>query len=231
LGDAIVHLQNELTAGRCSLDVMWPFDPVHPDDPGYEKYFEAVRMGFEQAVREERVCRFPEKPVFSDKLVSWRRIILVDRKLPAGWQRTKTYRTSLWFDGLASRWMGDVAMCNDRDGQRTEPLRIEFEGSLVGVFGEMDENGLSFRVRVDGKPLKTRDNQQSETWEAHCRAPGRLFFWRLLASDLEPGRHVLEIQPQFSAGNEKGQLRIESVCVAGAPAMGTSPQLKPEQIR
>jgi hypothetical protein len=57
----------------------------------------------------------------------------------------------------------------------------------------------------------------SEVWKANTKrfGGGRLFFWHALAEGLAPGKHALEIQPVFEEGATKGQLRVESVCVAG----------------
>lgn len=216
--DALSHIQDELTAGRAKIDTLWPIDGAHPDDPGYRLFFEAARDGFDQGVREGRVCKVPKEPVFSAEYMTRKRIRLVDSPLPTGWHRVKTYRTSMWFDGLASRWMDDVACCDAKDKDTVAPLKMEFEGTMVGIFGEAEDEGVPFKVLIDGKPVMYHPNPKvpaSETWTWGMKV-GRLFAWRELANSLTPGKHTLEIQPVFVAEKPKGQLRIESVCVAGA---------------
>ena len=210
-GDAFPLIQSQLESGKATLEQLWPFDGSHPDDPGYRLFFEAVRKGFEEAITDNRVCRLPEQPVFG--VYAHRiRYRLVDHELPAGWARTKTYRTSFWYDGLSSRWMDDVAMC--ATGQ---PLKVEFTGTLVGVFGEADQNSLSCRVNVDDKPVLYQPNPKepgTAVWPLDLKrfGTGRLMIWRLFASQLPPGKHTLEISPIPSTN---GQLRIESICFAG----------------
>jgi len=220
VGDAMPHVQKLIADGTHKLETIWPFDAAHPDDLGYQLFFEAVRDGFEQAVKDKRVCVAPEKPVFSDEYRARKRIRLVDQPIPEGWRRAKTFRTSLWFDGLSSRWMDDVLTCDVKDKAAVKPIRMEFSGTMVGVFGEMDENGLSFRVLIDGKSVLYQENakaEPTESWPANTKrfGGGRLFFWRVLSEKLRPGKHALEIQPVFEEGAAKGQLRIESVCAAG----------------
>ena len=125
----------------------------------------------------------------------------------------------MWFDGLASRWMGEVAMCDVKDRASLKPLMMDFNGTFIGLFGEADGDGLGFKVMIDGKPLlnpKPIKGQPPEVWSFRPpTSPGRLFVWRVLSNSLVPGKHLLELQPIVPDGAEKGQLRIESVCVAG----------------
>lgn len=217
-GDAIVYIHEQLEAGKADLATLWqPYDSTHPDDAGYRLYFEAVRDGYERAVAEKLAGALPEKPVYSDEWKDRTRRILVEGPLPAGWSRAVTYRTGMWFDGQSSRWMGDVAMCDIKDREKVQPLKIDFAGTFLGVFGEGDHDGLGFRVLIDGKPVpQVVNGRPSEVWNFKPPVgPGRLFVWRVLSDDLEPGRHTLEIQPVFPEGAEKGQLRIESICFAG----------------
>src|SRR5690606_27503735 len=162
-GDAFPHVQKAIESKRYSMDEIWPLDGAHPVDIGYQLFFEAVRDGFEEAVADKRVCTVPEQPVFSDQYKQRQRIRLVDLPAaPKGWQRTLTYRTSMWFDGLSSRWMDDVLAAGGVEGAEVEPLRITFNGTFVGLFGEADEKGLSFRATLDGKPLKGGPKENPE---------------------------------------------------------------------
>jgi lysophospholipase L1-like esterase len=220
VGDSFVHIQKCLDDGKATIKDIWPMDGVHPCDRGYELFFQAARDGFERAVADKRACPVPQKAVFSDAFMTRKRIRLLDAPLPAGWRRDMTFRTSMWFDGLSSRWMDDVAVCDAKDSGKVQPLKLEFTGTLVGVFGEADENGLSFKALVDGKLVPYRPDPKKppeDAWPFSTRrfGAGRLFVWHVLAPALPPGKHTLEIQPIWPAEGGKGQLRIESVCVAG----------------
>ena len=235
-GDLYTYLQPKLVSGELDIDKLWDLnggkDGAHPDDSGYQVFFEAVRKGFEEAVQKKLVCTVPAQPVYSDDYHNRTRLKLVDTPLPVGWTRTKTYRTSAWFDGQTSRWMGDVAMCDEKDKAIIQPLKVDFTGTLVGIFGEMDENGLDFKAYVDGKLIPFQPNPKVpgvDTWPFNLKAmvKGRLFGWRVLSDNLPPGKHTLEIMPVFSDETATlppapgapaapvRQLRIESVCSAG----------------
>jgi len=217
LGDTLPLLRKAGAEGL--LNELYPFEGTHPDDPGYRLFFEAARDGYEQAVQENRVASVPEAPVFSDTYARRERIRLVDRPLPAGWTRSKTYRTSLWFDGLSSRWMDDVILCDIKNKDTVKPLRVEFEGTFVGIFGEANQDGLGFRVLIDGKPVpyEAPKKPAADAWPFDTArfGVGNLFKFTILSKNLAPGKHTLEIHPEFPDAAQKGQLRLESICVAG----------------
>lgn len=235
-GDLYPYLQPKLASGELDINKLWALnggkDGAHPDDPGYQAFFEAVRNGFEDAVQRKLVCIVPFQPFYSDAYNHRSRHILVNGALPAGWSRTKTLRTSAWFDGLSSRWMGDVAMCDAKDKAIIQPLKVDFAGTMVGILGEMSENGLDFKAYVDGKLIPDVGNKKDapkDTWAFNSKVmKGNLFGWRVLSDSLPPGRHTLEIVPVFpefgpraasSQGTivpSSGQLRIESICSAGS---------------
>lgn len=238
VGDTYPYIQDKINKGEATVASLWSLsggkDKAHPDDGGYQLFFEAVRDGYEKAIADNLVCTVPDQPVFSDEWHNRTRQILVDGTLPAGWTREKTYRTSMWFDGLSSRWMGDVACCDAKDKATAQPLKVDFTGTFVGLFGEGDENGLDFKVLIDGKLVPYHPNPKvppSDTWSPRPpgKGPGRLFYFRQLSDSLAPGKHTLEIDPVFPADApapvaEAGkpapkppvhQLRIESVCSAG----------------
>lgn len=220
VGNTFTYVQHKLDQGEAKLDQLWPFDGAHPDDSGYRLFFEAVRDGFEQAVAKRRACTVPPEPVFGFQYHVRSRITLVDHPLPAGWTRASAFRTSLWFDGLPSRWMDDVAVADIAKKSETAPLKLDFVGTSLGIFGEADQDGLGFKVRVDGKFIVYQPkplDPPSDVWPANTAAfgGGRLFFWRDITSTLTPGKHTLELSPVFPATATKGQLHIESVCVAG----------------
>jgi lysophospholipase L1-like esterase len=220
LGDTLPLLRRAGAEGPEKLDELYPFDGIHPDDPGYQIFFEAAREGFEEAVAKGKTARVPEKPIFPALYERFDRIRLADRPLPEGWERAKTYRRALWFDGLSSRWMDDVILCDVKSKGSVKPLHIEFEGTMVALFGEADADSLGFRVILDGKPLlyvPKKNSEPMEVWPFDIKRFGQgcLFRFVLLGDDLAPGRHVLEIHPEFPEGVEKGQLRLESLLVAG----------------
>ena len=163
VGDCFPYVQGKLTDGSADINTLWPFDGAHPDDPGYELFFEAARNGFEQAIAEKTTCIVPPTPVFGDDFMEPRRAALVDLPAyPKGWTRAKTFPTSMWFDGLSSRWMGDVLMCDEKNSATTEPLKVEFSGTFVGLFGEGDADGLPFKVIIDGVAVPFRAGGKEE---------------------------------------------------------------------
>ena len=232
-GDALALICEKVHSGEVPENDIWPADMAHPYDYGYTLFFDAVRDGLEKALADGRVCVVPEKPVFSDKFNKTTRTILVDGTLPKGWRRATTYRTSLWYDGLPSRWMTDMAVAGGKAKDQKkpvtdiDPLKVEFTGTFVGLFGEKAGNGLSFKVRIDGKevPYVVEDKKEgtSVTFDAWPNNTARfapdkgshLFSWISLANQLAPGKHTLEIIPVLNPDNPDGELHIESVCTAG----------------
>ncbi len=225
-GDLYPLMQEVVTSGKKKIEELWPFDGAHPDDVGYEIFFDAAKIGYEAAVKEGLVCIVPEKPVFGE-MKTINRILLADTQLPKGWTKAKTFRTSLWFDGLSSRWMGDVAMCDAKDAGNIEPIKIEVEGTELGLFGEANQDGMDVQVKVDGKVLefekRNKDKAGNVTKEYLPAWPfrmtygqGNLFIWRRSLTMLPPGKHVIELMPVIPENApKKAQLRIESICIAG----------------
>ena len=193
-------------------------DGAHPGDEGYQLFFEAVRDAFNVAVEPKPAAVLPFKPLYGDLYPKRTRHLLTDA-LPEGWQRQKTWRTALWYDGMASRWMGDVAIAT----KESAPLEMEFEGSMVGFFGE--RNGLtpSIKVWIDGEPIQAPKNGgEGAIWKIDTtrfappkKGSGNLFIWQALAKDLPDGKHKLRIEPVWEGADKDAALRIESVCSAG----------------
>lgn len=203
------------------IKTIWPFDGAHPDDIGYRYFFETVRDRYDKAITEEPTAVIPDKPVFEERYPKVTRTVLVDGKLPEGWTREKTYRTSLWFDGLASRWMGDVATASAT--RKSGPLEVEFEGSMVGLFGERNGLAPAMRVWIDGQPIAPPKAKEGDfLWPMDTsrfsppkKGSGNLFGWTLLSRDLSDGKHTLKIEPVWDGADKDAELRIESVCSAG----------------
>ena len=206
--------------GGADVKTLWPLDTAHPDDPGYRLFFECVRDRYEQAIHEDSTTTVPEKAVFEDLYPKCSRLILVDGHLPGGWTRERTRRTSLWFDGLSSRWMGDVACATSAN--KPQALEVGFEGSIVGFFGERDGLTPPVKVWIDGKAIPDPGAKEKNfVWRLDTsrfappkQGTGNLFMWQIVASDLADGKHTLRIEPVWE-GEENAELRIESICSAG----------------
>lgn len=220
--DTVQTARAALAAGRVTADVLYPFpgDPTHPDDAGYELFFEAARDAWLKAAASEAAAPVPDQPLHPDLFPRQERRVLVDAKLPAGWTRQPAYRTAMWFDGLSSRWMGDVACA----GPGAAPLETMFRGSLVGLFGERNPLTVPFRVWIDGAPVSQPKSKAADPYlwnisTAGFATPsagaGNLLAWTVLARDLKDGEHTLKIVPDFSGAAPGADLRIESLCSAG----------------
>lgn len=217
--NVLATLRGAVRAGSADPKVLWAFakDSSHPDDPGYAAMFEAIRAAYETAISSKTAPQIPGVPFFPDLYTHRQRQLLVSQPLPKGWSREKTRRTSLWFDGLSSRWMDDVAAARKSDGAPPAPLEISFRGSMVALFGERDSLSAPFRVWVDGKSLPSKSGElwRSDTRNMNASGNGQLFSWVVLTRDLPDGPHTLKIEPDFSGATDGAELRIESVCSAG----------------
>jgi lysophospholipase L1-like esterase len=221
----IPYVRAKVEAGA-DPKVLWPFDSAHPDDAGYALFFEAVRERYESAIAAEGlVAKVPAIPLHGDLYAARTRRVLVDGPLPEGWTREKTWRTSLWFDGLASRWMGDVATATAT--AKSGPLEVEFTGSLVGIFGEKDGLTPPMRVFIDGQlvPPPAKQYGEGELWTLNTtkfapprKGSGALFNWTVLARGLAEGKHTLRLEPVWEGADPDAQIRVESVCSAGKTA-------------
>ncbi len=195
-------------------------DAAHPGDEGYRLLFEAVRDRYEAALAAPIPTTIPSESVFENLYSKTTRLILADN-LPAGWTRQKTYRTALWFDGLSSRWMGDVATASAK--HKSGAIELEFEGSQIGFFGE--RNGLSPAVKIwiDGQPVQRPRAEPGDTlWPTDTarfappkKGTGNLFLWQLISNTLPEGKHTLRIEPVWEGADKDAELRIESICFAG----------------
>ncbi|WP_236918975.1 SGNH/GDSL hydrolase family protein [Ereboglobus luteus] len=132
--DIMNHARRAIAEGRADPVKMYPFgrDRTHPDDCGYEIFFEAVRDAFVKAAAAPapKTAPIPPKTVYPDLYPERTRHVLANTPLPEGWSRVHCYRNAMWFDRLSGRWIGDVA--------RTEtnaPLSVAFRGSFVGLVG------------------------------------------------------------------------------------------------
>jgi lysophospholipase L1-like esterase len=217
--NTVPYVLDKIRAGA-DINTLWPFDTAHPDDPGYRLFFECVRDRYEQAIKVDAPATVPEKTVFEDLYPKRTRLTLAEGHLPGGWTREKTRRTSLWFDGLSSRWMGDVACATAAN--KPQALEVGFEGSMVGFFGEHDGLTPPVKVWIDGKAIPDPGAKEKNlVWKLDTsrfaprkKGTGNLFMWQAVANELTDGKHTLRIEPVWKS-KEKGELRIESICSAG----------------
>ena len=198
------ELITDLMNDKTTLSEIWPIDGGHPCDLGYKYFADAGIKGLERAITDGVVCRVPRKPVFGT-------VENVSRKNAAnlgsveGWSKTLTYRTSLWYDGLSSRWMDNILAFS---GTERSPLKIKAKSNLLIVFGEADENALTAEVRCDG--VKLID------FNAYHRAgKGRLFFCRdVLAEGWERRCGVEREWTIDPIPDGVGEFRVGAVCTA-----------------
>lgn len=190
--------------GSVRCEDVWPFDGGHPDDVGYRMFAEAGVLGFEAGV-EHGTCQIPQSPIFGivrDAV----RIAPARIDLPSGWRMDRTYRTSMWYDGLSSRWMDAVAVCRAGAGD----MCVTSSGNFFGVLGEGDANGLQFCLCRDGREVGRFASSSGD---------GRLFFWRSSIMDAAKGessvKHMFSVAPVGDQdADEKGELRIGALCMA-----------------
>ena len=232
LGDTIVHVQRELESGRVLAGDFWPFDDTHPGDLGYRIFFDAVRAGFEEAVREGRVCQPPPVPLSPPRYTLRTRQPAIALPAHAGWHREKSYRNSAFFDGLSSRWIGDVLAADAQRGP-VEPLRVRLDGTYIGLIGEADVDALSAKIYIDNKLVKPRhrvDPDDPDAWDFSTRRfGGKLFVWTELAEDLAPGTHEVEIHPLADQRNiravahrehlRRGRMNRRPACIRMRPRL------------
>lgn len=218
--DVCSHVQGKVAAGAETSQIWNMGDGAHPGDEGYAMFSEAVRNRFEIAVKTPPSTVIPEKPVFGDLYRKRSRTLVADH-LPENWKIRKTRRTALWFDGMASRWMGDVATASAEN--QSGPLEVKFNGSMVGIFGERDGLTPPVRVWIDGQPVRPPKAAGGDfLWKLDTtrfthpkKGTGNLFMWQPFAKDLPDGEHTLRIEPVWEGADKDAELRIESVCSAG----------------
>ncbi len=200
------ELWQKMKRGEVSTDTIWPIDGGHPDDIGYKMFADAGIAAFEKAVAEKAVCHIPEKPLFGT-VKNVTRLNPAYASLPHNWVRKLTYRTSLWYDGLSSRWMGDVAAFPG--DKKPFVLTHGADANFFGVFGEADENALEADVLVSGKKV-------AHFRGYHGAGPGRLFIWRnVLLKDWQNGSTPREFAlSPIPNGNPKSEFRVGSLCFA-----------------
>ncbi|MGE9291297.1 MAG: SGNH/GDSL hydrolase family protein [Puniceicoccales bacterium] len=218
--DVVPYVRTKVQGG-VPIEEIWALDGAHPVDLGYQYFFETVRDRYLEAIEEGTIQTLPEEPLYGNRYPVRTREILVESELPEGWTQEITYRTSLWFDGLSSRWMTDVACASK--AANSGPLEVEFTGSMVGIFGEQNGYTPDIEVYIDGEriqPPKAKEGEYAWPMGTDRFAPpssnaSNLFFWKKLAANLEDGPHTLKIVPLWEGADPNAELRIESICSAG----------------
>ena len=211
VADAVTLAKERVAEGNTTPDQLWdlPEDGTHPGDAGYALYAETAWEAFQGAISEKRQCRLPEKMLHADTYMTVNRFRLAaSSTLPEGWQAGKPHRNAVAFDFVCSRWMDDLVIA----GTNAVPLRLNVQACDIMIFGERTKISGSYQVRIDGG--------EATTYSARC-ADGNMRMVEILAEALDPAReHEIEITPDLKAGEE---LRIESICAAGSPALVSFP--------
>jgi lysophospholipase L1-like esterase len=206
LADAVALVRQRVADGQTTADRLWdlPEDRTHPGDAGYALYAEAAWDAYAHAVATKAVCRLPATMIHADTYMTVNRFRLATLSaLPAGWTTGVPHRNAIAFDFVCSRWMDSLVIAESG----AAPLRLKIRGSEVMLFGEQTKQSGSYRVIIDGGEPKT--------YTAKC-ADGNMRLVNLIAQGLSADQeHDIEITPVLEPGQE---LRIESVCVAGASA-------------
>ena len=216
IGDAVALIRERVRSGAAQPDELWPLpdDTTHPGDAGYALYAEAAWQAYEQAIRERLAPHVPDRMLHPDTYMSTRRQKISQLgPLPAGWSLGQPQRTAITFDFLPSRWLDEVSVATFSD-KGPAPLRFTVQGRNVLLFGESTPRSGQYEVRIDDQPPKTYD-------AGKFSQQGNLRYVETIASGLEDGKtHTIEILPRLTLGQE---LRLESICVSGAPAEIATP--------
>ncbi len=233
LGDAIQLGRERVAAGATSADELWPRDGVHPGDAGYALFADAAWSGFQAAVDAKRVCRAPAKMLYDETyLTSTRTRLSSLQPLPPGWQVGKPNVVSAYFDMLMSRWLDDEVVASSPTAKALEQgpttpvesqrLTTSFRGSMVMLFGESTLKSAKYRIWLDGKLVEHREKGEGsplvvpfDAGQLARKMGGNAHHVQVIATGLDPSvTHQIEIEPLFDGPDQ--ELRLESICVAGA---------------
>jgi len=228
LADAVSYMNVEVQKGRYTPDQMWNPETgdTHPNNTGYLLYSEAVWQAFLDAVAQKKVCLVPDKMLFGDTYMTWKRQRLSQlTPLPAGWTVGHPSTFGVAFDFYMSRWLDDVTIATPG----AAPFRVKFQAKTVLLFGEATPKSGKFLVTIDGKPAISQDSKDG-IYGQTTRIDGNMPMVKVLAINLDPTvTHTLEITPQLVQVTPPAidgtpqpaydqVIRIESLCFAGGPA-------------
>ena len=208
--DTQALLKAKLAAKETTMEELWPIDGGHPADAGYRFFFAAAQEAFDRAVADQMVSSVPREPLYG----SVGDVCVIDlAALPeivdgqtSGWSKARTFRTSMWYDGLSSRWLGEwTARANA--GARSIELP-GLKGNYLAFFGEADgKTALPLKISVDGGEEKTIGFSHG--------CDGRLFVFRdYFLGNWQRGEgeaHTLRIGPGNDGGKPNGELRVKAV--------------------
>lgn len=214
IGDAVALVQSRVAEGKATPDQLWDVagDDTHPGDAGYALYAEVAWNALRQGIEQNKICRVPASMLNPETYMTVNRYLLVEvNPLPRGWQVANPNRSAIAFDFTPSRWMGRLAVATRGAGevQSPEPLVLTVQGRNLLFFGEATMKSGKYRVLVDGKEVKAQDLGK-------ISPHGNWRYVEMIAQGLDASAaHRVEIIPELEPGQE---LRLESLCVAGAPA-------------
>jgi hypothetical protein len=213
--DVVEFARARVREGTATPDSLWdhPLDVTHPGDGGYALYAEAAWEAFTQAVQASVACHIPEEMLHAYTYMTVNRWPLsFVNTLPRGWRPGVPSRNAVAYDFIPSRWMDTVAMAiyGNEDDLPPEPLCLKIHGRDVMLFGEANPRCGKYEVRIDGQAAKEFDG-------GAMAKTGDMRYVEMIAHNLDADHeHIVEIIPRLLPGQE---LRFESVCVAGAPAV------------
>jgi len=227
LADAVAYMKAEVQKGRYTPEEMWPDNDTHPGNKGYELDAEVTMLAFLDAVARKQVCRVPDKMLFADTYMTWKRQRVSQlTPLPAGWAVGQPTTCGSAFDFYMSRWLDDVSIAKPG----AQPLRVKFNAKTVMFFGEITPASGKFLVKIDGKPAVTPDMPDGVYNPLPRRMTSNMHLVLVFAQALDASvTHTLEITPQLDhvappAIDGKPQpeydqvIRVESLCFAGGAA-------------
>jgi lysophospholipase L1-like esterase/pimeloyl-ACP methyl ester carboxylesterase len=190
-----INLALEVTERIGAGEFTWKddFRNLHPSPFGQKVYARSIRRLFDAAWGEADVEETVTPPAVPEPLDPFcyqagRLVDIGAAELGQGWRYESTWRPT---DGAATR-AGFVAvpMLIAEDPGAT--LTFAFQGSAVGVFvaAGPDAGALEFRVDPDGDEGRWKKLDLFTPWSARLHLP-----WaHVLAAELGPGRHVLELR-------------------------------------
>ena len=228
VADVIDWTMRRVSAGDVTLDVLWPVEGAHPCDLGYSIFTDAVWSAVLGAVHEGRVCRAPDRMLNAPTYMTIVRAPLCSLgPLPAGWRSCTPNVVAAYFDHLMSRWLDNEVVASHVRGAADipSPWRLRFRGETLMLLGESTPASARYRVAIDGRHVAPRAGANTAhpgEFEAGALATmihGNTHHAQVIAVGLDPDvEHVLKIEPVFPSDAD-GELRLESVCVAGKSAM------------
>lgn len=202
-GILVVNLQEVIHAlvdpGFVDWRVLAP-DNVHVNEWGGAIYAAGIcTMLKRQMELQAEAVPPPEQlppPVFSDRYQN-ARLLPVTELAPPGWQVLEP-EGNFHHGRILATEVG-------------QSIEVPFEGRVVGIFYRTRENGGFVRCEVDGEEVLTVDVSWGERYRYDLQT------YRLLCTDLPPGRHTLRLtvteqQHPLSHGHE---FMLGYVMVAG----------------